>query len=271
MNTINKEISEILLHKHDYNVSKLELTFFDKCIEKRLKDNDLQSKEDYISLLSNNDESINLLDSLQISYSEFFRNYLTFSVLERNVLPLLIQKRIASLDKEIRIWSAASASGQEAYSVSMLFHEYFNQDIQYRIFATDQRAVQIEDAQLGYFSENHIQNLTVKRLDRWFTKIGTEIYKIKPELKTKLEFSVFDLFDERYSCPPSSIFGNFDIIFCSNLLFYYKPKFQKYILDKISKSLNYDGYIIVGEVERSLLLQHNFKEIYPNSAIFQKK
>jgi len=272
MNEITKNIADILLQKHDYDISKYEPSFLAKSIEKRTAETNSHSIHNYVSFLSSNeDETNHIIESLQISYSEFFRNSLTFSVLERIVLPALLLSRIDKKEKEIRIWSAACASGQEPYSLSILLHEYFNHEIHYRIFATDQRSVQIEDAQLGYFSDNHIKNLTIKRLEMWFTKMGNEIYKIKPEIKTCIEFSVFDLFDERYSCPPSSIFGEFDVVFCANLLFYYKPKYQKQILEKITKSLATCGYIIVGEVERNILLEHNFKELYPQSAIFQKQ
>jgi chemotaxis protein methyltransferase CheR len=272
MNEINKIIADILLQKHDYDISKYEPSFLAKSVEKRIAETNSHSIHDYVSfLLSNEDETTCIIESLQISYSEFFRNSLTFSILERIVLPALFLSRKNKTEKEMRIWSAACASGQEPYSLSMLFHEHFNHEMHYRIFATDQRSVQIEDAQLGYFSDIQIKNLTVKRLELWFTKMGTEMYKIKPEIKTCIEFSVFDLFDERYSCPPSSIFGEFDVIFCANLLFYYKPKYQKQILEKITKSLVNGGYVVVGEAERNILLEHHFKELYPQSAIFQKQ
>jgi chemotaxis methyl-accepting protein methylase len=176
--------------------------------------------------------------------------------------------------KEIRIWSAACAGGQESYSLSMLLHEmsHFNDNqLNYRIFATDQNKQQIEDASIGLFAFSNIQNVTVKRLHNWFKKINNDSYQINHEIKTAIEFSEFDLFNEHLSCPPSSIFGEFDIVFCANLLFYYNRNFQLIILNKVNKSLKKGGYLIVGEVERNIVLEQKFREVYPMSAIFYKK
>ncbi len=108
----------------------------------------------------------------------------------------------------------------------------------------------------------------MKRVSKWFTKLG-DSYLVNDELKENIEFSVFDLFNERYSCPPTSIFGDFDIIVCANLLFYYKPEYRKKIIKKTSNSLSKNGYLITGETERDILMQTGFREVYPQTAIFQ--
>jgi len=81
---------------------------------------------------------------------------------------------------------------------------------------------------------------------------------------------VFDLFDEQLLCPPGCIFGDFDLVLCSNLLFYYKDEYRKSILERIGKCMKSGGYLVTGEVERDILLCHNFREVFPQSAIFQK-
>jgi chemotaxis methyl-accepting protein methylase len=207
-----------------------------------------------------------------VSYSEFFRNPLTFSVLERIVLPLLISTKQKKSRKEIRIWSAACAAGQEVYSLAMLLEETkLNtvQKINYRIFATDISESQIQIARDGCYNIEAFNLLIPKRISKWFSSQG-ENYFVDPVLKNWIEFSVFDQLNEKLSCPVTSIFGDFDIVFCSNLLFYYKPKFQKKILEKLSGSLTTDGYLITGETEREILFQLNYNEVYPHSAIFQK-
>ncbi|MCX6307979.1 MAG: hypothetical protein NTY32_03790, partial [Bacteroidia bacterium] len=68
--------------------------------------------------------------------------------------------------------------------------------------------------------------------------------------------------------PPESIFGDFDLIVCANLLFYYKPEYQNAILEKAVKALSKGGYLVTGEVERPLLIRNFFKEAYPFSAIY---
>jgi chemotaxis methyl-accepting protein methylase len=82
---------------------------------------------------------------------------------------------------------------------------------------------------------------------------------------------VFDLFSEQLSCPPASIFGDFDLMVCANLLFYYKNEDRKIILKKAGKCLAKGGFIITGETERDILIRHNYHEVFPQSAIFQIK
>jgi chemotaxis methyl-accepting protein methylase len=231
-----------------------------------------ESEEAYYTYLEQSHmESGIFLNSMQISYTDFFRNTLTFSVLEKIILPSIILKKMNLSRNEIRIWSAACAGGQETYSLAMLLNEFTNgngEKINFRIFASDQSESQIKAAQRGLYSESSLNNLNLKRVNKWFTKQG-DSYLVNDELKENIEFSVFDLFNEQYSCPPTSIFGDFDIIVCANLLFYYKPEYRKKIIKKTSNSLSKNGYLITGETERDILIQTGFREVYPQTAIFQ--
>ena len=264
----NKHIINRLFQIRGIDVSKYDEVFLYKSLQKRIAKTVCDSEEAYFSFLDNS-EAEKLVDSLQISYSAFFRNPLTFAVLENIILPSLIQKRRT---KEIRIWSAACAAGQETYSLAVLLEELKSNDnskTNYRIFATDKSEEQINKAKDGLYVVNALNNLSLKRVNQWFTKEG-DIYTIKPDLKKNIDFSVFDLFDSQLSCPPNSIYGDFDIIMCANLLFYYKPEFRKTIIEKITDSLVLGGYLITGEAERDILLNNNYKELFSKSAIFMK-
>jgi len=265
--------SDILLGSHNIDVSKYDDSFLIKSLQKRITETHCSSTEDYFNCVEQNkSEGDVLFNSLHISYSEIFRNPLTFSVLESIILPSLILKKKNTTRKEIRIWSAACVSGQEVYSLAMLMEELKSGDNDkpnYRIFATDLNESQINEARAGKYPDLALNNLNLKRVKQWFNKLG-ETYTIKPELKFNIDFSVFDLFDEQLICPPESIFGDFDLVFCSNLLFYYKEEYRKLILEKIGKCMKSGGYLVTGEVERDILLRHNYREVFPQSAIFQK-
>jgi chemotaxis methyl-accepting protein methylase len=264
---------EFMLMRKSIDVSGFDETFLIKSLQKRMTETRCTVKEEYYQLLErDNREADDFLDSLQISYSEFFRNPLTFSLLEKIVLPSVAIKKAAGKRHEIRLWSAACAGGQEAYSLSMLLNEFNSakankQD--FRIFATDISQAHVDFAAKGQYPKSALNMLTLKRLSEWFSKKG-DVYSVKPQLKENIDFSVFDLFNPDYSCPPASIFGNFDIVFCANVLFYFKPDFRTKILDKINHCLAEDGYLITGEVERDILLKNNYHEIYPQSCIFKK-
>jgi len=273
MKNSKKFISEMLMREHGIDVSKYESAFFEKNIEKRISETQCGTKDAYCLFLKQNpSESEKLIESFTVSYSEFFRNPLTFSVLEKIILPALVMNKRMLKSKEIRIWSSACAAGQETYSVAMLLHENLsnaNEAINFRIFATDSCSDQIQLAQSGEYQETALNNVNLFRLNQWFAKQGN-LYTINKVLKKNIDFSVFDLFDTNFSCPPASIFGNFDIVFCANLLFYYSPEFRTSIIEKVNNSLADNGLLITSETEREMLIQAGFKEVYPQSAIFMK-
>jgi chemotaxis methyl-accepting protein methylase len=274
MKESNKLISNHILQSKGIDLSRFDENFLFKCIQRRMVETHCKSKEDYFELLNQKEiECEEFLNSLQISYSEFFRNPLTFSVLEKVVLPALTLQKVRGKRDEIRIWSAACAGGQETYSISMLLNEFRSgggDELNYRIFSTDMAESQIIRAKKGQYELSELSMLTLKRKKEWFTKKG-DAYVVKTQLKEKVDFSVFDLLNENSNCPPASIFGDFDIIFCANLLFYFKKEFRTKILEKLSYSLAKGGLLITGETEREILIQQNYREVYPQSAIFCKK
>jgi chemotaxis protein methyltransferase CheR len=273
MTELKAKMTELLFQSHGIDISKYDDDFIEKSIIRRIQHNNCNSEEEYLSFfIENKMEGALFLDSLFISYSEFFRNSLTFAVLENLILPGILLKNSTNKKKEIRIWSAACAAGQEAYSLAMLLNEHKSAEgrmINFRIFATDYSEAQVTQAQQGQFQSIALNNLTLKRVTQWFKKRG-ESYIVKPELKERIDFSVFDLSCEDHSCPPNSIYGDFDIVLCANLLFYYNAEFRKKIMDKARHCLAKGGYVITGETEREIMLRYNFEEVYPQSCIFRK-
>lgn len=274
MKTVSAYIANLLTHSYNADVSTFDASFLNKSIRNRMAATFCNTPADYYTYLKqNNNEEKEFLDSLHISYSEFFRNPLTFSVLEHIILPSLIQKKKNPKQKEIRIWSAACAGGQEAYSLAMLMEEFKNNDknnLLYRIFATDHSKTQVNGARKGLYSTEAIDNLHLKRVNQWFTK-RADTYAVKPELKKNIDFSVFDLLSRQFSSPPASIFGDFDLVICANLLYYYNSETRKIILEKITNCLALGGYLVTGEAERDIFLKHNYLEVFPQSGIFQSK
>jgi chemotaxis methyl-accepting protein methylase len=187
------------------------------------------------------------------------------------ILPEIISNFGGNSEHEIRVWCAACSDGQEAYSMAILLEEHLKLvPFKYRIFATDQSESFINAAQKGVYHNSQMDQLTMKRIDNWFDKKG-EFYAVKDDLKNNIEFSVFDLLNNQFSSPPTSIFGNFDIVICANILYYYQPAFRHSIIKKTTSSITKNGYFITSETEREILFGFKFKELFPPSAIFQKR
>ena len=265
--------SAIEKHGPKVELSKYDETFIAKSVQHRMRETFCKAFDEYFTLIGKSlDETKRFIESLQISYSEFFRNPLTYSVLEKIVLPMLIQKYTDNKTGGVRIWSSACAKGQEPYSLAFLMEEILrhrHEKCQYRIFATDQNQMHVNIAQAGKYSPEDMNNLTLRRISSFFDKQAA-VYEVKPELKKNIDFSVFDLLDEQFSSPPASIFGGFDLVLCANLLFYYKNAERKKIIEKAGNSLSDNGFLVTGETEREILVRYGFKEVYAHSGIFKK-
>jgi chemotaxis methyl-accepting protein methylase len=268
-----RQILDLLLINYGFDASVFEKSFFEKSVQKRMADTGSINLGHYMdTLVKDSDENKWLKKQLLNGFSEFFRNSLTFAVLEHIILPdfLLNANRKRS---ETRIWSAACAGGHEAYSIAILFEELkrkFNQTPVYRIFGTDRNPESVVFATEGKYPAFALKKIPLSYLEKWFNHNG-DLYDIVPELKSKIDFSVFDLFDTNYNCPPACIFGDFDIIVCANLLFYYDNHHQQQVVEKISRCLAEGGFLVTGEAERDIFLKNHWKEVYPRSAIFAKK
>lgn len=268
-----RDITKLVLRTKGTDISIYEETFLTRSLEKRLVDTNSCSYSSYLEYMKTNESEIEILiDSLHVTFSAFFRNPLTFSTLEQNILPILIEKKKNRQENEIRVWSAACASGQEAYSIAILIEEAIEDlkvNFSSRVFATDISQAALSDALEGVYQTTAMNDVTLKRVQKYFVQKGKD-YIIKSRFRDYIDFSVFDLHTNNGDSPPTSIYGNFDLIFCSNVLFYYKPVYQTQIIHKLSKSLACGGYLITSETERDIMKDNNYREVYINSGIFQK-
>ena len=225
-------------------------------------------------LTTHGDEGDELYASLHVSFSEFFRNTLTFAMLEHLVLPRLIEQKQQSGQTEIRVWSAGCSNGQEGYSLAILLDELITSTsapVSYRIFATDISETALSFGRKGVYDLMTVQNVRIKHLNSYF-RSTQDTCSVIPRLVNQIEFSPYNLLDEDSFSPPGSIFGDFDLIFCSNLLYYYLPDTQQFILTKIHRALADDGYLACGDTERTIIDKTGlYIEICRPSALFRKR
>ena len=236
---------------HGLNLFPFNATFLAKTLDKRASAS-METAAAYGERLAKDfSEAEALLQSLHIGYSEFFRNSLAFALLERLILPGLLEAKEKSGRGEIRVWSAGCATGQEAWSLAILLDDLNRTretSIPYRIIATDWFAPDLAVARTRLYSEEAVGNVRMSHLRRYFYRRQGSFF-IAHRLMDRVDFTVYDLLDESTVCPPESIFGNFDLVFCSNVLIYYRPEMQALILGKVRRCLASGGYLVTDETE----------------------
>jgi chemotaxis protein methyltransferase CheR len=274
MNKIMDNIVRLMSEKYSFDISVYDESFLQKTIVTRANEISCHTITDYLNFLDiTSSESSILSDSLNNCHSEFFRNPLTFVILEQFLLPRIFSEKENNHKGEIRIWSAGCAAGQEPYSIAILCdNKKINHypGVSIRIFATDRSDKELQTARKGIYHFKSIQNSRLELVNKYFSNSG-EFYSVFENIKRIIDFSLFDLLSNDVLSPPASIYGGFDIVMCSNLLFYYKSEKQKIILSKLEASLVNGGYLITGEAETEIIRSYRgFKQYSEQSTIFIK-
>jgi chemotaxis methyl-accepting protein methylase len=264
------ELMVAVKRSHGKDLSVYDSMFLAGVLKNRRTTTDTGSLEEYLRYISEHGaETDLLLQALTITYSQFFRDPFTYSFLQQSIIPNLVNRKQGG---ELRIWSAGCAGGQEAYSIAVLIEDaatLAGQPIRYRIFATDISPSALTQGRQGCYTEEAVGNCTVRQARDYFIKTNG-MYTVVPLLRQQVDFSNYDLLDMASANPPQSIYGDFDLIFCCNLLFYYQPETRSAILKKLTKSLSRAGYLVTGETERGFVQDFNkLRMVAPLSTVFQ--
>ena len=193
-----------------------------------------------------------VIDALMINETSFFRDRLPFEEFRRTIIPQLLKTRSAA--RSLRIWSAACATGQEAYSLAMMFDEEARLFSGWRIeiVATDVSQSAIEAARAGIYNQFQVQRgLPVSQLLRYFTRTN-DTWTIAEHIKSRVRFEQMNIFDDTHST------GCFDVICCRNLMLYFDADGKKALLKRLHGALAPDGYLLLGATETSLGLSDDF-------------
>ena len=275
MNQQLQQVVQTLRQSHELDVLDFDTTFLAESLARRLAASSETPFPTYRQRLAEDRaEAEAFLHSLNINHSEFFRNPLTFALLEQMVLPGLSETKKASPAREVRVWSAGCAAGQEIFSVAMLLEDLAvarERPAPARMFATDVDPEALSAAHQGEFTEAAVRNVRQRHLCDYFSmKDGS--YTVQRQLRDRVAFSLYDLRDEHSVCPPASLYGDFDLILCCNLLYYYRPEIRRRLLDKLCRALSPGGYFVTGEAERDLVVKHGgWRAVAPPEAIFQRQ
>lgn len=176
----------------------------------------------------------------------FFREPTTFNTISASVLPGLVKARAA--EKTLRVWSAASSTGQEAYSVAMMLSEMKPAlgGCSLQILATDYCQKVLEYAKKGLYTQIEInRGLPTSLMLKYFERSGTR-WQISEQIRSMVDFRQLNL------CAPFPVLPRFDIILLRNVLIYFSLETRKTIFEQIRRTLQPDGYLILGGAETAI-------------------
>lgn len=209
----------------------------------------LSSLNELVSLLERGTKPLlakEVAQAMTVNETYFFRDKTPFDQLRDIVLPKLIDARSAT--KTLRIWSAACSTGQEPYSIAMLLEDFANRLSGWRIeiVGTDLSDAILAKARNGAYSQFEIQRgLSTSQLLRHFNQLG-DVWQISEKLRSRVSFRALNLLDSYISL------GVFDIILCRNVLIYFDVPRKADVLNRLSRALAPDGFMLLGASESVL-------------------
>jgi two-component system, chemotaxis family, CheB/CheR fusion protein len=238
-------VFDLLRTRTDHDFSKYKPSTTGRRIARRMAIHQISTLEDYAAYAEHSPGEIeSLFRDLLISVTGFFREPATFEVLEAEAIPAILAGKPAG--GSVRVWSPGCATGEEPYSLAMLFAEQERiqrQDLTLQIFATDIDTQALATARAGLYPASSLSDVSPERLERFFLfEPESGSYRVKKGLRDMLLFSEQDLIRD----PP---FSKVDLISCRNLLIYLSDELQKKLLPLFHYALNPDGFLFLGASE----------------------
>lgn len=231
-------------------------------IERRVAINRFRGMSEYLDfVLSSKEEKEILCHDFLIGVTSFFRDEDAFFKLGKNaILPLIRRK------KDIRLWSVACSTGEEAYSLAILICECMERiqsNVDVKIFATDIDADSIATAQKGIYNESSLSCLSSELIRKYFDKTDYG-YMICEKIRKMIVFAKHNIFKD-------APFSRLDLIVCRNMFIYVKPEMQQKAFSSFYHLLNREGYLFLGSSESLGDLEEAFELVDRKWKIYQKK
>ena len=244
-NSLSKKIFILLRAQTGHDFSQYKPSTINRRIERRMAVHQVDSIDNYVKYLQQTPAEIEaLFRDLLIGVTKLFRDVEAFQALEEQIIPMLFKDKPAG--SVIRIWSTGCSTGEEAYSIAILLHEYIElikKNFTVQLFATDIDSRAIATARAGLYPASIADDITPQRLSRFFSvEADGSAYRIHKNIRDMLVFSEQDVIKD----PP---FSKLDMISCRNLLIYMDTELQKKLIPLFHFALKPSGILFLGTSE----------------------
>lgn len=268
-----KNLRDLIYEKSGIYFVENKKYFLENRLSKRVLDRNLKNFEEYYFFLKYDSRKTQeypfLYDSVTTNETSFFRNPPQLEAFENFVLKEVMDKARNPGPKKLRILSLPCSTGEEPYTLSMMCLEKKlpAQGWALEIQAGDISPGTLDSARKGIYGKNSVRNTPPYYLNKYFTLSG-ENYIIKDEVKKFVQFDCVNLVDSR----KIKIFGNFDVIFCRNVLIYFDEKIKRKVVSDLYDALKPNGFLFIGHSESLHNISRAFKLVnFSRSPIYKKE
>ena len=235
----------------------------------RLRINNMESYREYcqyvLSGKCSESEIVNMIDLVSTNKTDFYRESAHFDFMIDVVLPEYYEN---NSEKTLKVWSSASSSGEEAYTIAIVISEFMEgkRPFDYHILGTDISTRIIEKASLAVYPLDRVDVIPLAQKKKYLLRgkdLENPTVRIVPELRSKTLFKRINLMDNSYDVPK-----DFDLIFCRNVLIYFDRETQENVINKLCNQLKKGGYFFLGHSESISGYDVPLKQIKPT--MYQK-
>ncbi|OGU13947.1 MAG: hypothetical protein A2475_16160 [Ignavibacteria bacterium RIFOXYC2_FULL_35_21] len=242
-------------------------------ISKIIFEKNMSGYEEYIKVLKSpryRDEVNELLESITINETYFFRSEEQFDAFEKYLVPEIIKLKEKKEDLYIRIWSAGTSTGEEAYTIAIIIQERLQKkfpNAKFQVLASDINNNALAAAKKGIYKDYAVKGLPSDILEKYFKKTDS-YYILNDGIKQMVKFTNVNLYD--YNAIKT--IKNVDVIFCVNVLIFFDIPSKQKVLSYLHEILNKGGYLMIGNSESLHNLTRDFKLLhYPKTMAYKKE
>jgi len=267
-----REIRDYIYEKSGLFFADHKKYLLENRISKRIDILHLKDYEEYMYLLKYGSDKIEelgkLFDAVTTNETYFFRNEPQLKAFRAIIIPQLVKKLSGISDARVKIWSAGCSSGEEPYTISIIFQEeaFKGRKIPYEILASDISREILDKAKRGIYGKYSMRNITNTQIVTFFSKEENK-HKIKENISRPILHKIINL-AEPNSYPFTS---KFDLIFCRNVLIYFDEVGKKEVIKKFYDLLNPGGYLFIGHSESLHGISDSFRLIHFEKALAYRK
>jgi chemotaxis protein methyltransferase CheR len=265
-----KQLRDFIYERSGIFIPDNKKYFLENRLGRRVQEKGLKGYEDYLYILkygSDKNELVRLFDLVTTNETFFFREPQQFDVFGGELLKRIMAENASSGRKDIKIWSAASSTGEEPYTLSMLLLEKPEAGaFKKEIYASDISESVLSSAKAGNYGSYAIRNVPEPYLKKYFANSNQQ-YSVSSTVKSLARFMKINLIDDKDT---KSVRG-VDVIFCRNVLIYFDDKAKQKVVSNLYDALRPNGYLFVGTSESLHNVTRAFKPLVINKVIVYQK